>query len=183
MRKLTWFAAGFGLACLLSCYQLGGIWAAVGAAVLLLGAGVLWLKCRPRKGEPSPRELPALRRAGYESGRRLMALCLGGVLAFGWSAGYTALFYEPGTALADSERRISGTVISYPAETSIGGYSVIMRLDGDVRAPDVMVYGGVEWDGLQPGDRVSCTARIKKADRLYGDETTYYTAKGIFLLA
>lgn len=183
MRKLTWFAAGFGLACLLSCYQLGGIWAAVGAAVLLLGAGVLWLKCRPRRGEPSARELPAIRRAGYETGRRLMALCLGGVLAFGWFAGYAALFYEPAAVMADTEQSISATVISYPESTSVDGYSVTLRLDGDFRAPHMLLYGSGEWGDLKPGDRVRCTARLKRSDRLYGDETTYYTAKGVYLLA
>jgi len=105
------------------------------------------------------------------------------VLAFGWFAGYSVLFYEPTKHLADTEQPLSGTVLSYPDKTSIGGYSVTVRLDGDFRAPHVLLYGSEDWGDLEPGDRVACTARIKASDRLYGDETTYYTAKGVYLLA
>lgn len=184
MRKLAWFAGGFGIVCLLSCYGVGGFWAAVTAAALGLLSVVLWLRTRPQKTESVDVTLFALsRRIVFETARRMAALCLGGVLAFGWFAGYSALFYEPTKELAGTEQVISGTVISYPDETSIGGWSMTVRLDGDFRAPDVLLYGSEEWAGLEPGDRVICTARMKSSDLLYGDETTYYTAKGVFLLA
>ena len=183
MRKLAWFAGGFGLACLLSCYAPSALWAVV-AAVLGLLAAVGWLRTRPKNTEsPDVTLFGTARRILFESSRRLAALCLGCVLAFGWFGGYSALFYEPTKQLAVTEQTISATVISYPQETSIGGYSMTVRLDGDFRAPDVLLYGSEDWGGLEPGDRVTCTARIKASDRLYGDETTYYTAKGVFLLA
>lgn len=184
MRKLAWFSGGFGAACLLSCYRWGGLWPAVAAAAVWLLSLVLWRYSRPRKDEPADVSLLRRpRRILFETSRRLTAVCLGGVVALGWFAGYSALFYRPAAELAGTEQVISGTVVSYPEETSIGGYSMTVRLDGDFRAPDVLLYGGEEWDGLKPGDRVSCTARLKASDRLYGDETTYYTAKGVFLLA
>lgn len=183
MRKLAWFAGGFGLICLLCCYGMGGFWAAV-AAVLGLLAAVLWRSVRPQQTEPVDVTLFRVsRRVAFEVSRRLTALCLGGVLAFGWFAGYSALFYEPTSELAGTEQTISGTVISYPKETSIGGWSMTIRLDGDFRAPDVLLYGSEEWGGLEPGDRVTCAARVKASDLLYGDETAYYTAKGVYLLA
>lgn len=181
---MAWFAGGFGLACLLCCYGMGGIRAAAAAAVLCLAAAVLWWNTRAKQNEnPDVTLFSRPRRITFEISRRLAALCLGGVLAFGWFAGYSALFYGPTKEMAGMETVISGTVGSYPDETSIGGYSVILRLDGGVRSPDVLAYGGRDWGGLKPGDRVICTARIKAADRLYGEETSYYTARGVFLLA
>ena len=184
MRKLAWFAGGFGAACLLACYGSGGMWAAALAAVLLIAAAVMWLRAKPKRAEfADVRRFPSLRRAAYETGRRLTALCLGGVIAFGWAAGYAALFRAPAERMAGTEQPISATVSSYPVETSIGGWSMTLRLDGGFRAPDVILYGSEDWGGLKPGDRVRCTARLKTSDRLYGDETTYYTAKGVYLLA
>jgi len=43
------------------------------------------------------------------------------------------------------------------------------------------VFG--DWGELGPGDRISCTARVVSSDRAYGSETTYYTARGVYLLA
>ena len=122
MRKLTWFAGGFGVACLFACYGLGGVWAAVTAAVLLVLAAAVWLRARPKPAGPTDvRQFPRLRRAAFEAGRRLTALFLGALLAFGWFAAYAGVFYQPTKELAGTERTISGTVTSYPVETSIGG--------------------------------------------------------------
>ena len=184
MRRLTWFSAGFGAACLLSCYGVGGLWPALAALALWAGAALLWRKSRPQTGEsPDVTRFSACRRGIFEAARRGAALCLGGALAFLWFAAYGALFYAPAAELAGTEQTISGTVSSYPKETSIGGWSMAVRLDGGLRAPDVLLYGSADWGGLKPGDRVACTARLKEATRLYGDETTYYTARGVFLLA
>ena len=184
MRKLTWFAGGFGVACLFACYGLGGVWAAVTAAVLLVLAAAVWLRTKQKSGESvDVRQFPRPRRAAFEAGRRLTTLFLGALLAFGWFAAYAGVFYQPTGELAGTEKSISGTVTSYPVETSIGGYSMTVRLDGDFRAPDVMLYATEDWGDLKPGDRVRCEAHIKASDMLYGDETTYYTAKGVYLLA
>ncbi len=183
MRPLAWFAGGFGAACLLACYGLGGLWSAAAAALLGVLGLAAWLRARPRGGEsPDVTLLPRVRRVRFEAGRRLTALCLGGVLAIGWFWGYSALFCTPAQELAGTEQTISGTVTSYPNATSIGGYAVTVRLDGGLRAPDVLLYGSSHWGDLSPGDRVRCTARLKPSDRLHGDETSYYTAKGVFLL-
>lgn len=184
MRKLAWFSGGFAAACLFACYLTGG-WLVLGICLLLL-AFAEFLRCRtcPTQEEsPDLSLLPARRRFTFQVARRAAVFFLGSVIAFGWVRGYSALFYEPARELAGSEQIISGEVSSWPEETSIGGYSVTLRLDGDFRSPDVLLYGSENWGEVRPGDRVSCTARLKPSDFLYGDETTYYTARGLFLLA
>ena len=184
MRKLAWFSGGFALACLLSAYALGGPLPALIAAGLCAGAFAALLLTRPRGFEsPDLSLLPAGRRAAFQIARRLAALCLGAALAFGWAAGYAEIFRAPAEALAGAEQTLTGTVASYPRETSIGGRSLTVKLDGGLAAPDVLLYAGADWADLRPGDRITCTARLRSSDFLYGDETTYYTAKGIYLLA
>ncbi len=184
MRRLAWFSGGFGAACLLACYGLGGPFSAVFTVILGGGALAAWRFTRLKSGEhPDLSLLPARRRRLLGLSRRLLALCLGGVLAFGWFGIYHTLFYTPAQAMAGTERVISGTVSSYPEETSIGGWSMTLRLDGDFRSPDVLLYGSEEWGGLKPGDKVTCQARLEGSTRMYGEETTYYTAKGVFLIA
>lgn len=184
MRKLAWFSLGFGVACLLSCYRLGGIIPAALAGIFFLLSLLTWHFVRPKGLESRDLSLlPRRRWITLQIARRAAALCLGGAIAFLWFAGYTALFYAPAEKLADTEQIISGTVTSYPEETSIGGYSMTVRLDGGFRSPDILLYGTEDWGDLEPGDRVTCTARIKSSEFLYGDETTYYTARGLFLLA
>lgn len=184
MRKLAWFSAGFGIACLLSCYAAGGP-ISTAAALLLFGCAMLIRHfTQPRDLESRDLSLlPRRRRVSFQIARRAAALCLGGTLAFLWFGGYSALFYAPAASYADTEQTISGEVSSYPEETSVGGWSMTIRLDGDFRSPDVLLYGNEDWGNLRPGDHITCTARLKSSEFLYGDETTYYTARGLFLLA
>ena len=189
MRKLAWFSAGFAAACLWACHgDMGAV--PLGAAAVLLGLMLaVWLRVRLRENERPillrrPKEKgPLSRHTLYRISRRGVALCLGGLLALGWANAYFALFRAPAEERVGDGVSLSGEVSSYPAPTSIGGYSVTVRLDGGFFAPDALVYGPADWGGLKPGDRVSCTARVTPSARVYGDETTYYTAKGVYLLA
>lgn len=183
MRKLVWFAGGFGAACLLCCRAYIGIVPTVLCALLCMLSLLVWYGARPKGYEPpDPGLLPRRRRLPFQIARRTAALFLGAVLALLWVRAYSALFRAPAEQLAGTTRTISGEVSSYPKPTSIGGYSMTLRLDGGLRSPDVLLYGSAEWGDLKPGDRVTCTARLKSSELLYGDETTYYTAKGVFLL-
>lgn len=175
MRKLAWFTGGFAAVCLLGCYGPAGclLPCAAGAGAFFLLSLILWLAVRRR---PSRGTL-------FAAARRALALCLGGLLAAGWFWSWTALFRAPAETLAGQTCSLTGTVTSYPRATSIGGWSMALTLDGGPTAPDLMLYAPADWGNLLPGDRVRFTARLKSSGLLYGEETTYYTAKGIFLLA
>ena len=186
MRKLAWFSGGFGLACLLAVYGFGGAIGAVVSAALLAVLLVVWQITRPRtdrerRASRMEARFPS-RPALWRIARRGVALCLGGLAAFGWCAAYSAIFYAPSQRYVGNDVSLSGTVASYPKETSIGGWSMTVSLDGGLTAPDVLVYGSEDWGGLTPGDHVSCVARVNPATRIRGDDTTYYTAKGVYLL-
>lgn len=186
MRRLTWFSGGFAAACLFTCY--GGLdpMPILTAAVLWALSLLLWRAVRPRPDEP-PIFLRRPKRKGrwvlYQISRRSAALCLGALLALAWSAGYDAVFRAPAERWVGDGVELSGEVTSYPRGTSIGGWSMSVHLDGGFTAPDVLIYGSADWGGLKPGDRVSFCARVTPSTRLYGDETTYYTARGVYLLA
>ena len=174
MRKLAWFTVGFALLCIAVCYGPDGILlpATLGGAALA-AAGLLLVLCFR-----SSRTRTRL----FQASRRLLAAGLGCLLAAGWFRGWNALFRTPADALAGDTRTLSATVLTYPQETSIGGRSVTVSLDGGITAPDVLVYGTADWGDLLPGDTLTFTARLAPSDFLYGDETTYYTAKNLFLL-
>lgn len=173
MRKLAWFTAGFAGVCLACSYGAAGLYRPLLTALsgLTLAGLSLRLAFFEEKA-PLTRGLAILRRG--------TALCLGGAVAAGWLWGWTALLRAPAEALAGQDMEVSGTVASYPAPTSAGGYRVTVELD-DPRA-DVLVYAGEGWGGVRPGDQVSFTARLAAADTIRGEQTTYHTAKGIFLL-
>ena len=186
MRKLAWFAGGFGAACLWACYFPPGIRPML-IAFLAAGLGLAgWLSTRPRAGEH-----PVLLRRGrdkgryklYQLSRRVLALGLGAASALLWASAYSALLRAPAEGLAGEEVPVAGEVASYPAATSIGGYSVTLRLGEGLLAPDALAFGPEDWGGLKPGDRVAFTGRVQPAARAFGDETTYYTAKGVYLIA
>ena len=186
LRKLAWFSAGFAAACLWCCYDGPGL---TQLLIPLLLALAVWLTARPRPGEHPillrrPKDQgPLSRYVRYQLSRRALALCLGALMGFCWATAYFILFRVPAQQRVGEDVPISGEVSSYPMPTSIGGYYVTLHLDGGLFAPDALAYGPEEWGTLKPGDRVSCTAQVKSSTRAYGDETTYYTAKGVYLLA
>lgn len=186
MRKLAWFSVGFAAACLFACYVGSGLAPILTAAALWALSLIVRQSVRPRPGEP-PILLRRPKRKGrwalYQLSRRGCALCLGALLALAWSAGYGAVFRAPADRWVGDGVALSGEAVSYPTATSIGGWSVTVHLDGGLNAPDVLVYGPADWGGSKPGDRVACTARVTPSTQLRGSETTYYTARGVYLLA
>ena len=186
MRRLAWFSAGFAAACLWACCFSLGAAPLLTAAALLAITLALWVPTRPRPGEHPlllrrPRHKGPLSRAAlYQLSRRGLALSLGGLLALGWAGIYSALYRAPAERWVGETVPISGQVRTYPVPTSTGGYSVAVRLDG---GPDALAYGPEDWGGLKPGDALSCTARVALSSRAHGEETAYYTAKGVYLLA
>lgn len=174
MRRLAWFTVGFALLCLVGSYAPTTALLLAAFAFALLGAAalVVFLRFRNRYDHP-----PLLSVA-----RRMLAAALGGVIAAGWFAGWTFLFKAPAEELAGSTHTLSGTVADWPEETSIGGYCMTVTLDSGAAAPSVLIYASSQWENLEPGDKITFTARLEAADTLYGSETTYYISQEIFLL-
>ncbi len=190
MRKLSWFSGGFAAACLWACYGAAGLLLSLAVVLSALASMIImWLHTRLGiRGRPillrRPKETgPLSRHVLYQISRRGTALCLGALLAVLWTAIYSATFRAPAERWVGDAVRLSGEVSSYPAPTSIGGWSMTVRLDDGLFAPDVLVYAPADWGELRPGDRISFTARVVSSDRAYGSETTYYTARGVYLLA
>lgn len=162
MRKLACFALPFSAAILLCCYLLPAPWQ------LWLGPG-----CAAAAG--------ACLLLGGDRRRRGILLCLGAAAGFLWFRGWTAVFCGPADALAGRTEQVSAAAADFPEET-VYGVRVEVRIDG---RPGVtaLLYAGEEYAGLRPGDRVRVTARFQPADVLRGDPVSYYTGRGIFLLA
>ena len=165
MRKLAWFALSFSAAVLLACY-----WIPLGAlpwlALLCGGGGGGGLCLLLGKGDQRTRGL-------------LLTLGLAAGLLWFW--GWTALFYAPGAARAGTEGALTATVLEEPEETDFG---IRVEVEADCGVPvRTLLYAGTEYGGLRPGDRIAGIARFQAADYRQGENVTYYTSKGIFLVA
>jgi len=165
LRKLALCTLAFSGAVFLSQYLLPGPWQLTAAAIAA-GCGLAALCLRGRK--------------------RLAALLLAFGLAagFGWNWLYTQTFFAPALALDGQELTFDAVARDFPEETDYGERMEIRILLQD--APDVKAtayfYGECP-AGLRPGDRMTLTAKLARADRLYDEETSAYTAKGVFLTA
>ncbi len=118
--------------------------------------------------------------------RRRMAvvLALWGLSAgFVWTAAYTALFFRPVQTLDDKTVLLQGMVEEYPQQTDYG-YSVLVRGSAeDVTGVRAVIYTDEQGAELRPGDHITAVTHCTLANHTFsGEEITYYTAKGIFLL-
>lgn len=100
-----------------------------------------------------------------------------------WTAAFYQLMVEPVRQLDDRTVRLEAVVAEYPQQTDYG-YSVVVRSElGGLRKPLTLLYVDAQGAELRPGDRISVITHCTLADHsLSGEEITYYTAKGIFLL-
>lgn len=159
MRKLALFSASFAVAALLCCYALspnGALWC--GCLCALLALPFIFLQGKKRT--------------------RGLLLVLGAAVGFLWFAGWTAVFVTPSMDLADTTASVTATVVDYPVDTD-SGVSLDVRLE-DGTAVRIYVRDRCE---AKPGDKLNMTANFVRSDFLFGEEFTYYTARGVFLLA
>ena len=168
MRKLACFALPF--CCAAACAQLRLI-SARGLLVLGLAALVLILPA-----------VLALR--GRRTERLRAVLILAGVGAgLLWCAAFDRAVYAPAAALDGQTVRLEGTVLDWPRETDYGDISVTVEVDcGGLFPVSAVMYAHESYAGLQPGDRISTVAGCELARFRHGEEVTYYTAKGVFLI-
>lgn len=169
MRKLALFAAGYA--------------GAVFTATLILPGGVLL----PLGGFCvflAPLLYMMLKKYSRKQRRCAVLCCVGAAVGLLWTWSYGRLFLESARAMDERTVVLTGTVIDWPQETDYGG-SVLVRANlegwGTVRA---LLYIETEQMDLRPGDGIETVAHCHLATHSSaGEEITYYTAKGIFLIA
>ena len=100
-----------------------------------------------------------------------------------WTAAYDALFFQPARELDGRTVLLRAVVEEYARQTDYG-FSVLVRggEEGAWTVPAVL-YTDDQGAQLRPGDEISVVTHCTLADHTpAGEEITYYTAKGIFLI-
>jgi competence protein ComEC len=155
MRKLMVFALPFGAGCALCHYLLPESWRLWTALIALLAAlPAAFLPVRVRIGA-----------AGLAAG-------------LVWFTGYAALVQAPARALAGTEGRAVMELTGCPEETDFGARCQV-RVQG--MAGRAVYYGGRELLDLEPGYRVTASVKYDSADELGGEESAYFSSRGVFL--
>ena len=162
MRRLCLFSGGFVLAAALYLWLLHGApWALL--AALALVCALLYLLRRPLA-------------------RRTAIFMLGLFVGFAWCRGYEALFLRPFAALSGKTAAISAQALAYPQQTSYGR-SVAVRLTLGGHTCEATVYFD-EADGtIEPGSRLSCSAKLTTAQEKRARGSDYDLSRGVFLTA
>lgn len=110
------------------------------------------------------------------------------IIAFGltagllWNSAYHTLFFTPAQELDGTNQAIKAEVNDYPQKTAYG-YSVTVKLLRENGTVKSLLYTDETGAGLKPGDIIETYATLKLADRIADEESTYYTSKGILLIA
>ena len=160
MRRLMLFALPFGAGCGLCQYFLPEAWRLWTALGLLALALVL------------PPLVP-------RDARRPLRIGAAGLAAgIAWFAGYAALTLDPAQALVGTEGWVSMELTGCPEETDYGARCPV-RVHG--RPGGAIYYGGQELLELEPGNRISGQVSFRSATQLSGEESAYYTSRGVFL--
>lgn len=167
MRTLANIALSFAAGILLCCYLPEGMWRLWAAGALALaGLGLAaWKKCLAAR--------PKLR-------RRVLLVLFSLCAALVYFAGWRQLIVCPVTERFGTESTFSGTVLDYAQESSYGA-RVELSLDCYPGAK-AYYYGSSELLSLEPGQKLSGTARWQNAGRIRESEITTFTSKGVFAL-
>ncbi|MBP1737584.1 MAG: internalization-related competence protein ComEC/Rec2 [Oscillospiraceae bacterium] len=173
MRKLFLFASAFSAA-VFAANQLSSGWLpwfALAFGGLFALCAALWRTAKKPIGV-----------FGAPNRLRAALLFCGAVFGFLWMWGYTLLFYAPAEQLIGKTETVSATVLNY-SETTTYGFKALVRVSwGDARI-QTLFYGDSTEQTLEPGDELTLTAAFVSAKQSHGESVTWYTAKGIFLIA
>ena len=154
------FTAGFAAALLAGVYLPWPGWvlpAGIGLLVLFLGSVLLKKLPRPR------------------------LVLLGTAMALLWLTAYGALFQAPAEALEHRTVRLEAVVTDWPEETDYGLRVPVRAGEEGGRKVSALLYCEPDLSDLGPGDSLSCIAYCQPADRVRGEESLYYTSRGIQL--
>ena len=163
MRKLVWFAAGFGAACLLGTYWLPGYaLLAFGFCTLLLAIGG-WILFRK-----SPDKRPVI-------------LLISGVsVGMLWFWVFTSVSMAPVKAVDGERLEISAEAMDYSYQTSYGvAVDAKVELDGRKYSAKLYLYEDIS---LAPGDRIQGVFQLCYTGPQGERDSSYYSGYGTFLL-
>ena len=164
MRKLVYFTLAFVAGTLLCQYLLPPLWR-LGPGIVAAAALFLALILRKRGGSKI---------------RWLPLAAAGLLLGLGWFTGYEAIFTAPAKALAGTEDTVTVELLDYAQETDYGAKVTVRVLDRGI--PGKAVYfSGRDLLDLEPGNRLTVLAEFDEAATMGEEESTYYTAQGVFL--
>ncbi|MBR5533797.1 MAG: DNA internalization-related competence protein ComEC/Rec2, partial [Ruminiclostridium sp.] len=104
---------------------------------------------------------------------------LGAGLALLWLTAYGVLFQAPAEDLKNRTVRLEAVVTDWPEATDYGLRVPVKAGEGDGRKVSALLYCEGDMAGLEPGDALSCVAYCQSADRVRGEESLYYTSRGI----
>lgn len=125
---------------------------------------VLWLILTLAKRLPTPRRV-----------------LLGIALALLWLTVHGAIFHAPAEAMENRTVRLQAVVEDWPEATDYGLRIPVRAGEEDGRKVKALFYGDTDLASLRPGDTLSCVAYCAPADRVRGEESLYYTSRGILL--
>lgn len=163
MRKLMWFAIGFGAACAVDAY-IPNRWLRLGVLAALTVCIAICLFSG--------------RAAAFKI---LVALIVGCSAGFLWFSAFTGIHLRQAQELDGQTVEVTLEAADYSIETSYGS-TVECRLKVEGKTYQVKAYlNGTE--PLSPGDTVTGKFRFQLTTPSGADVSTYYRGKGIFLLA
>lgn len=162
MRRLMWFAIGFGAACVIGAYHdWDGIW-----TVAVLAAALCFLTFLFRE------RLPLL--------RPMVAVLLGVSLGIGWFLGHDAIFMESAKAADGKTLPVVAIANDFSYVTDYG-----CAVEGEIRLGekgyDALIYLNEKQD-ISPGDEIRGSFRLRLT-RGGAEDDTYHRGNGIVFLA
>lgn len=179
MRRLMWFTLGFACACLLTVYLLPEGWL---PWIALIAAGAFPVLRLRRSGRRTLR-VRAAPASGPSPCRLLPVSCclLGLTIGLLWCWGYEALVLSPAREAEGRQEQLTAELCGYPRQTGYGHWAdAYVTVSGRRVKTRLYLYGPLP--ELEPGDRVTGSFTLRRADRSAdGDVYLGLQAAGILL--
>ena len=114
----------------------------------------------------------------------MLLICFGLATGLCWTGTYSGIVRAPAIRLAGTETQAKAVVADWPQENDYSTSVLVkVRLKDGGAVKALLYLDGEEAMDLRPGDRLTMTASFRMADTMAGEETAYYYAKGILLMA
>lgn len=158
MRKLMWFAIGFGAACLMCVYWLPNSWI-LPLILLCVPFGFL---------------------LGWKRMRKLAFLCIGCGVGLLWFLVFQRFYLLPAAAVDGLTLDTTVTVTDFSYETSYGT-AADGKIELEGKPYQIRIYINDKQE-LEPGDTVIGSFRLRYTAPGGMEEATHHSGKGILLL-